>query len=187
MPRPAFAITRRGQEAVHEIFVGLGAAVSQEMRHLHRSGRQPDEVKAQAPNQGAPVGGRRRSHFFLLEFGEDEQVNGITRPFGVLDVRQRLTGGGFETPPVGFVGWLSESGAGKERKGEGEQTPNSKLQRSFKLQAPNRESRGGRRLRLEGGLLACGLISLLRFHRFGLRDRGTLRRPTEGHFTSKRG
>src|ERR1041385_4663609 len=175
MPRPAFAITRRGQEAVHEIFVGLGAAVSEEMRHLRRRGRQPDEVKAQAPNQGAPARGLRRGHFFLLEISEDEQANGTTRPFGVLDVRQRLTGGGFETPPVGFVGWLSESGAGKERKGEGEQTPNSKLQTPEKLQAPSSNSGVARRTAIEIG----GRSFSLRAHQSAAVSQVRIERP--GH------
>jgi hypothetical protein len=48
--RPALAITRGGQQAIHEPFVGVWRGVAFKVLDLFRSGRQAEEIEVQATN-----------------------------------------------------------------------------------------------------------------------------------------
>ena len=71
---------RRREKTVHNLFVGIGTGVRNEIIHFFGRGRQTDKVEVNAANQNGLVRLRRGLHTFLFEFGEDEVVDGIADP-----------------------------------------------------------------------------------------------------------
>ena len=89
VPAPLFAVMRRGEQLVDKFFVRVRGHVPNEDIHLLRRRRQAGEVEVQPAGQGEFVGGFRRSEVFRLQFGQDERVNRVGDPGGVLDRRKR--------------------------------------------------------------------------------------------------
>ena len=86
--RHAFAVVRRGQSAVHHVFVGLVRGVGRVGVDFLGSRRQTEEVHVHAADEGFLVGFGRGRDAFGLELGEDEVVDRRARPGFVFHLRQ---------------------------------------------------------------------------------------------------
>ena len=85
MPAPAFAVARRCQQPVHRGGVGTGRSVGEKGLHGLGGGGQPGEIKTDAAQQRAPVGGRAGLEAVLAEPGTDQSIQrgeGGIRGFG---------------------------------------------------------------------------------------------------------
>ena len=91
VPRPAFAIVRRRQQTVDEIFVGLVGWICQEFRNLLGSGRKSEQIETQPSDQRAFVGLWRTLKACVLQPCIHKRIDGGT---AVADL-QRL-----QRPPV---------------------------------------------------------------------------------------
>ena len=94
----AFAVARRGQQAVHRLLVGVRGGVREEGIEFGEGGRQTGEVEADAPQQAGAAGFRRRREAFAFQAREDEAVDGIAYPTPVPDGGFRRTHRWRETP-----------------------------------------------------------------------------------------
>ena len=108
----ALSVSRRGQQAVDELIVGLGFLVLNEGGDLFRRGREAGQVEGDAPDEHGALGFTGGSEAFLGETGFEEAVDrvggGAGRKFRALD---RLVG-----PPGLFLG---ADGARKIASGDG--------------------------------------------------------------------
>ena len=86
---PVFAPVRRLQQVIHEAFVSLRCAVLDEGVHVGRRRRQAGQVQAEPPGQGSPIGFRRRRQTLFLQLGENEAIDAVANPTGVLYLRKR--------------------------------------------------------------------------------------------------
>ena len=77
---PAFTVSGRGQQPIHDGLIGVRRCVGQEARHLLRGGWQADQVEKDAPQQGPLVRGRAWMERVLLKSGQNEQVDRGARP-----------------------------------------------------------------------------------------------------------
>ena len=79
-PEPGLmlAVARRGEELIHEAFVGVGTPVVQKRRQFFRRRRQAGEIKVEPTGERAPVGLGGGRDFPLREFGVDELINGVS-------------------------------------------------------------------------------------------------------------
>ena len=80
-----FAVVRRGEVAVHHALVGVGRSVLEEGLDLGGLGRQAGGVERDAADQGAAIFGGRGREALLFELRQDETVDRIADPRGVLD------------------------------------------------------------------------------------------------------
>ena len=83
----ALAVMRRVEQTIDLLLVGVGRLVGEERRDLFGSGRQAGEVEGDAAEQGDAVGFGRGLQAFGFEPGEDEVVDRIRDPRGVLHRR----------------------------------------------------------------------------------------------------
>ncbi len=90
-PPPALAILRRVEEPVDQPCVGILASVGDEGVDLRDGWRQADQVEAEAADEGDLVGLGRGRQALGLEPGEDEAVDRVAAPAGVLDCGKRRT------------------------------------------------------------------------------------------------
>ena len=108
----ALSVSRRGQQSVDELIVGLGFLVLNEGGDLFRRGREAGQVEGDAPDEHGALGFTGGSEAFLGETGFEEAVDrvggGAGRKFRALD---RLVG-----PPGLFLG---ADGARKIASGDG--------------------------------------------------------------------
>ena len=79
-PRPALAEVRRSEQPIHQLLVGVRAAVRHEVVHFLHVGRQPGQVEAQTADQRFARGLRRGREFLPLQPRQDEGVDGIAYP-----------------------------------------------------------------------------------------------------------
>ncbi len=93
--RHPLAEVRAGEQAVDELFVGIGRFVGDERFDLFGGGRQAGEVERKAADERAAIGFRRRLQFLGVEAREDEVIDFISRPGFVRKLRavSALTGG----------------------------------------------------------------------------------------------
>ena len=82
---PAFAVSRRGEQAVDDLGVGVGGLVFGEGDDFLGRGREAGEVEADASDPGMSVGIAGRLEAFGLDFLEEEAIERILRPGGVFD------------------------------------------------------------------------------------------------------
>src|SRR5436190_21311772 len=77
MPPPTFAVMRRGQQAIDQLFVSRWRSVVDEGVNLLRGGGQANEIKRHTPNQlflGRP---RRERKLIGFQRGDKRPVNGV--------------------------------------------------------------------------------------------------------------
>ncbi len=79
-PRPALAVALRGEQAIDQAAVGVGARVRHEGVDLLRRRRQADQVEAQAADEGLARRLRRGRHALFLEPREHEGVDRALHP-----------------------------------------------------------------------------------------------------------
>jgi hypothetical protein len=80
---PTLAVSRRGEQPVDEVFIGLGRGISGKGFHFSGGGRQSVQVVSQAADQGAPVGFGGRRESFVAQFREHERVDRRLDPWVV--------------------------------------------------------------------------------------------------------
>ena len=97
---PALAVPRRREQAVDELFVGVGRLVVDELLHLLGRGRQAVQVEIGAAGEGAAVGFGSEVEFLLLELGEDEGVDGIADAAASFTAGTAGRTGFLERPPA---------------------------------------------------------------------------------------
>ena len=101
---PAFAVARRGQQAVQHFGVGLRRFVGEERVYFIGVGRQTGQVERGAPDQRALVGGRVGFNAFGFEFRTHEAVDGRQRGMVFFQNWNGRSHGLFERPKIfGFV------------------------------------------------------------------------------------
>ncbi|EDY18868.1 hypothetical protein CfE428DRAFT_3526 [Chthoniobacter flavus Ellin428] len=84
--RPALAVVRERQQALHELFVSLGIRVGNERLDFFRRRRQPQKIETQPANQRAPIRLRRKGEILFRQFREDESIDRIAHlRFRILD------------------------------------------------------------------------------------------------------
>ena len=96
---PAFAITRRIQQTIHEPQVGIGGRVVQEAINFLWTGRKPKQVEAQATNQREAVCFSRRFKAFSFEGRQHEGVDGRAYPILRRHLRDRGSSYRRQRPP----------------------------------------------------------------------------------------
>ena len=72
---PTLAVVCRREEAVEELFVGIGGMVGNERGHLVGSRRQPEQIKRQPANERATVGLGGRCEVFRGERGPHKAID----------------------------------------------------------------------------------------------------------------
>ena len=77
---PALAVVRRGEQAVDDLFVGVGRLVFQEGVYFVGRRRQAGEVVGDAADQTVAIESGGRGELLLGEAVEDEGVDGIADP-----------------------------------------------------------------------------------------------------------
>ena len=82
VPRPAFAVARGGEQAIHQFFVSVGGFVGEEGVGFVGRRRQAVEVVGEAADQGTAVGLRGRGESLFGEFGPDKSVDTRRGRFG---------------------------------------------------------------------------------------------------------
>ena len=101
MPGPSLAVLGRGEQPIDQLLVGVGRWVVDEGFHLGRLRRQAGQVEGQAADQGRPVGLVRRLEALLLQLREQEAVDRVDRPRGILDHGRARVLDGLEAPVPG--------------------------------------------------------------------------------------
>ena len=86
--RHPLAIAGRSQQPVDLPLIGLGRRVGQERVQLRGGRRQAGQVERHPAQQRGPVGFGRRMQPALFELGQDEEVDRVANPTGLLDGRQ---------------------------------------------------------------------------------------------------
>ena len=87
VPAPALAVTRTGQQFVHDLLVGVRRVVGEEGVQLVSRRRQADQVEVNPAEQHFFFGGRSRLQAALLMFGGNEGVDRIACPSRVFHSR----------------------------------------------------------------------------------------------------
>ena len=77
LQRHSFRIVNRGQVAIHQSLISIGAGVRYEGLHLGHLRRQPPQIKTQSSNQCLTRRLRRGNQSFGPEFPLDKPVNGV--------------------------------------------------------------------------------------------------------------
>ena len=77
--RPLLAVTRAGEEFVHELFVGVGGLVGEELVQLEGRRRQAREVEVNTACERGALGGRGGLELGGGDLLEDEGVDGVGR------------------------------------------------------------------------------------------------------------
>ena len=76
-PRPALAVTRGSEQAIHELFVGVRGSVADERVGFFGRGRDAGEVQGDASDERVAVGFRRGLQAELVEARAHEGVDGV--------------------------------------------------------------------------------------------------------------
>ncbi len=128
---PAFAVVGAVEEAIDEAFDGggvegiagggVGEGFAGEGLDLVEGRREAGEGGVGAADEGSGVGGREGLAALGFELGEDEAVEVVDRPAGVLDGRRWGGLRGLEGPVEVGIGWGLEGGPGGRGGDEGEQ------------------------------------------------------------------
>ena len=92
------AVVRRGQQAIDQLFVGIGTRVGQKGIDLGRRRRQAGQVERQPADQRCLVRLGRRLQSLALEPGQNEAIDRISRPAGIANFRQRRPHRGDKRP-----------------------------------------------------------------------------------------
>ena len=100
---PALAVSRRRQQAIHDLGEGVRRLVFEEGVHLFRRRRQAGQIERGPAKQGALVGGLGRLESLGLQCRQDIAIKVGARPGGVLDGRRRRRPGPAETPRIAAV------------------------------------------------------------------------------------
>ena len=74
---PALAILRRGEQAIHRFFVGIGSGIGEIGGQFFRRRWQADEIKTQPPVERSLVSLRRGLQSAVSEGGSYENIDGI--------------------------------------------------------------------------------------------------------------
>src|SRR5262249_16871676 len=99
---PAFAVARRGEQTVHEAVIGVSGAVVDEGVHLIGRRRQAGGVEGDAADERDAVRVGGGGEAVRLEFRQDESIDRVAHPGGILDGGPGRSGRGLQGP--GF--WL---------------------------------------------------------------------------------
>ncbi len=83
------AIAGRGKKPIYESLVRIRLSVGDEAVDIGNRRRQPGEIERHAPEQRKRAGFRRGLQPLRLEFGENEPVDRVAWPAGVLYGRKR--------------------------------------------------------------------------------------------------
>ena len=130
---PAFTEMSGFQQPVDQPLVGIGCLVSNESVDLFGTRWQAEQVKAQASDQGMPVGLRRWGQPICGKPGQDEGVDGIVEfcgqgggKLGRSGASQGLVrpvglGGAADADPLGPLGPLVNPGTQQSHLGSGQQ------------------------------------------------------------------
>ena len=97
--RLVLAVSRRVEQTVHQLWVGVWIPIGKECVHFLWCGRQAGQVVARPSNQRGPVGFRGGFQSFLFQTRENEMIDFIARPFLILHRRQ-WRAFGFDQSPV---------------------------------------------------------------------------------------
>ena len=97
VPRPALAVLRRSEQAIHHLRESLRRRVVQKRPDLRRLRRQSNQIKIRAPQQRGLFRRRRGLEVLLLQFREQKAVDVHRRPARVLH-RRRFHGGRHRLP-----------------------------------------------------------------------------------------
>ena len=112
MAAPAFAKTRRGEQAFNQTLEGIWPRISQEGGDLFRSRWQAAKIDAQSADQGLAAGFAPRTQRLGLQARVDEAVDGILdKVVAVLEPGQRGTSDGLIRPVLAFLFVASRIGA----------------------------------------------------------------------------
>ena len=118
MAAPAFAETRRREQAFDQTLKGIGPRISQEDVDLFRSRRQAAKIDAQPADQGLAAGFAPRTQRLGLEACVDEAVDGILdRLAAALEPGQRRTSNGL-IRPVSALLLAGPRNGGEEKAGD---------------------------------------------------------------------
>ena len=94
----------RSKEAVHQFFVGVGAAVLHEGIDFREARRKSGEIEAEATNERDAICFRRWPDVLLREAGEDEGVDGVYDfGFTIYELRRGRVCGRDERPVDSFL------------------------------------------------------------------------------------
>ena len=109
--RHPLAVTWRGEQTIHQIFVGEGRGVGQKCFRFAGRRREAGQVERQSPQERGFVGLSRRLQMFLIEPRQDEAVNGRPRPGRLFHFGQLRGSHGEECPVVAKFGALGNPAA----------------------------------------------------------------------------
>ncbi len=83
--RPFFAIMRRREQAVNELFIRVRTLIGNEILDFARRRRKTGEIETDAADQRAPIGLGRRSDVFFREALQNKRVDrSLSRPLNRL-------------------------------------------------------------------------------------------------------
>src|SRR5437763_1108546 len=102
MAGPAFAVSGRGQQAVHHFFISVGRLIRQARRHFLWRGRQPGKIVREPPQQSPFFGGRREREARGFEARQQESVHGRTSPVPMMNERGERALHRLESPELSF-------------------------------------------------------------------------------------
>src|SRR5439155_19436089 len=86
MARQAFAVTGGSEQAVHELVERFGGVVGEESVHFLKCRWQANEIEGRTPDQSDLVRGWCGLQPFGLQFGENERIDRISHPVGLLNL-----------------------------------------------------------------------------------------------------
>jgi hypothetical protein len=112
---PALAVLRGSQKFVDEFCVGVGAVVFDEGFDFIARRREAEEVEVGAADERAAVGGGGGREILLFEFSQDEAIDRILRPRGVLHDGRRVVDRFLKRPPLATFIQLRPQGRGGGR------------------------------------------------------------------------
>ena len=117
MSAPAFAVSRRGEQSIHDLFHrrGVGPLVGQKSLYVVRCWWQTNQVVAHASNPGGTVRDRRWHEFCFTQLRVDISGDGGS-PLGIVGCRWRDFGKGIEYRPLG----TGDCGQAEQQAGEQE-------------------------------------------------------------------
>ena len=84
---PAFAVFARTQHSLDKFLVGFVRIIVQKLVDLRGRCRQPSQIVSETTNEGPLIGERRRHQTILLEFRQNELINGVCTRVTFLHVR----------------------------------------------------------------------------------------------------
>src|SRR5205823_5855784 len=85
VPRPAFAVTRGGEQAVHDFVERFGGVVGEESVHGFSRRWQANQIEGRAADQSDLVRGRCGPQSLRFQFGEDKSIDRVSHPVGLLN------------------------------------------------------------------------------------------------------